>query len=642
METPKTYGAENGGYPAVSLPGEMGGGPKTLAFFCVLLALWASTHRYRGLGGDAGLYAVQALARIRSGLSHDLFLEYTSQEDFTVFSPLYAQCIALLGLHDAALTLTIIFKCWFFGAAWTLARCFAPRHVAFLAVAMLVVISGAYGAYGVFHFAEDWVTARSLAEALIITALAVYFRGSRTTGLLIAIVALPVHPLMALPGVLVLASLRSSWIVNVTGAAVVVAASLGVAFVAAHLASNAHILTVMDTDWLTIVRERSQFLFPQLWSSGDWKLTARPFLSLMISWLAIGDGGARKLCVSTMIVGGTGLAVAFIAGLVGPVSLLLQGQAWRWVWVTTFVSILLLAPTITSICRDQKVGFPCAVLIACAWTLPWLDSVLCLPGALLLLLIRERLGPGNIVCIRWVAGAGAVLLSAWAIKYSWHLASPPPLAHGRWSLPIDLLREASGVPVLCVICVWPLIYCISRSQCVPGLFAICAVLFGLWILLLPGAFYDHEFDGTPAAIEEFTDWRDVIPTTSNVFVVPAHNSASFAWFTLERPSYLTVDQSSGVVFSRATALEVRRRSQVLQPLMDPDWTLLSDMRRTPAVSHRPSSPSTLTRDLLIQLCSDPSLNFIVAREELGFQPISHTHPGQWKDWNLYDCRRVHE
>jgi hypothetical protein len=139
----------------------------------------------------------------------------------------------------------------------------------------------------------------------------------------------------------------------------------------------------------------------------------------------------------------------------------------------------------------------------------------------------------------------------------------------------------------------------------------------------------------------FSDWRSAIPPDSNVFVVPAHNSATFAWFTLERPSYLTVDQSSGVVFSRATALEVRRRSDVLLPLQDPDWRLLSNMHKLHSGGTSSGFSNPLTRDRLIGLCSDPQLNFVVAREDVGFEPIRHARSGIWKDWSLYDCRRVH-
>ena len=145
----------------------------------MLVTLWCLTHRYQGLGGDAELYAVQAWARIHSNLFQDLFLRHTSQDTYTLFSPFYAWCIGLVGLRNAELALTIVFKVWFFAASALLARRLFGREVAVLAVAVLMITVGAYGAYGVFHYAEDWVTARSPAEALVITALVLHFRGLR-------------------------------------------------------------------------------------------------------------------------------------------------------------------------------------------------------------------------------------------------------------------------------------------------------------------------------------------------------------------------------------------------------------------------------------------------------------------------------
>jgi hypothetical protein len=31
---------------------------------------------------------------------------------------------------------------------------------------------------------------------------------------------------------------------------------------------------------------------------------------------------------------------------------------------------------------------------------------------------------------------------------------------------------------------------------------------------------------------------------------------------------------------------------------------------------------------------------VIAKEQVGFDPVTHTRSGEWKDWNLYDCRRV--
>ena len=120
--------------------------------------------------------------------------------------------------------------------------------------------------------------------------------------------------------------------------------------------------------------------------------------------------------------------------------------------------------------------------------------------------------------------------------------------------------------------------------------------------------------------------------------MPRYYTAGFAWFTLQRPSYLTVDQSSGVIFSRTTAVEIRRRSEVLLPMEEPDWRLLS--RRATHAGKFDAAALPLTRDRLLTDLRRPELNFVVAKENVGFQPLRHRHPGIWNGWNLYDCRQV--
>ena len=192
---------------------------KTIALTCALLALWTATHRYRGLGGDAELYAVQAVARIHANLRHDLFLENTSQDTYTIFSNLYAACISFWVCTKPRWRSPSYSRCGFSWPRGGLparsrtparpslrSRCSSSRRAPMAPI-------------GVFHYAEDWVTARSLAEALVITALACHFRGWRMSGLMIASCALFVHPLMALPGLLLLMCLWSSGRISAIGAA---------------------------------------------------------------------------------------------------------------------------------------------------------------------------------------------------------------------------------------------------------------------------------------------------------------------------------------------------------------------------------------------------------------------------------------
>ncbi len=616
----------------------MGRGATTLALTLLLVLLWSGTHHYQGLG-DARLYAVQAFARIHPNLFNDLYLRNTSQDSYTIFSSLYAYFIALIGLRNAALTLTIVFKVWFLAAAWLLARRLADGYCAFLTVALLIMTGRGYGAFDVFHYAEDWLTARSLAEPLVITALACWCYGSRFFGLLIACAAMFVHPLMALPGLLLLICLWLPLRLGALAAAAGILLELGVAVGAQHQSSIARFFVIMDANWFEVVRERSQFLFLQYWRPADWSLNALPFLSLCISALAIDDARVRRLCMAAMLVGATGLAVALVASIVGPVSLLVQGQAWRWMWVASFAGVLLLAPTVKAMWRSDKCGPPCALLMIFAWTFPIINGSACLACALILWLTRDRVNApaAKILCVVAVLFGLGVL--AWPNRnfgtIAWSLAS------GSNREPPALIGRFPGMEFLSIAIVGAIAYWIRAIRSAVALPLLVATLAAALIYCLPRALQDSSREGTTAQSDEFSDWRRAIPQNANVFVVPAHNSAAFAWFTLERPSYLTVDQSSGVVFSRATALEVRHRSQVLLPLMDPDWKLLSNMNeaRTRKGNSTPTRP--LTRDRLISVCADPQLNFVVAAENVGFEPLRQTDPANRRDLYLYDCRLAH-
>lgn len=608
----------------------------------MLVALWSVTHRYKGISGDAALYAVQAMAKIHPNLAHDLFLQNTSQDKYTVFSPFYAWCIGCLGLRNAALTLAMVFKVWFFAASWALARALTNNRVAFIAVALLMVTVGTYGAFSVFRYAEDWLTARSAAEALVVTALTFHFFRLRTAGLLIGLLAMLVHPLMALPGVLVLACLWCPLRVDFAAAAAGVLVCLGMAFWTVHTASSSGFFTIIDPEWREMVRERSVFLFLQYWHAGDWTINARPFLSLTITAMAVRDDRLRKLCITSMLVAAVGLTLACIASMVGPVAIMMQGQAWRWEWIACFVSVLLLVPAAFAIYRDTRCGPLCALLLIAGWTFAPIDGTVSVAIALAIWAARGRIAARTAAYLRWAAVALALVIASWTLLDSWHAAFAAAGDSGRSVLLFSRIRGILGLQVPAVVLAFLLARWIvgTRSRTMLAMISLLLGGFAAWVL--PDSLKDMHHDGTTQDIREFTDWRDAIAPTSNIFVAPSHNSATFAWFILDRPSYLSVDQSAGVVFSRAVAMEVKRRSEVLLPMMPPDWRLLTASRSTDAGAGRTDQPAAqaLTADRLMSVCRDPQLDFVVARESVGFDSMRHERPGEWKDWNLYDCRHV--
>ncbi len=618
-------------------------GVVALALVLLMVCIWSLTHRYRGLTGDAELYAVQALAKLNPALAGDIYLQNDSQDRYTVFSRLYAGLIGLAGLHQAALGLFLVFTAWFLAAAWALARRLSDAATAWLSVTMLVITVGRYGSYGVFHFAEQFLTARLVAEALVVTALLCFYSGARAWAAGIAAAMLFVHPLMALPGLLLIACLWAGLRAGAIGALAGLCIAALVAKLALLLGQSTGLLALIDGAWLTVVRERSQFLFLQLWRFADWKSNALPFASLALTVLAVREPRMRQLAWASMLVGATGLAVAWIASAIGPTAILMQGQAWRWMWIPSFASILLLPPTLAWIWRDEACGPACALLLVGGWTCAAVDVWAGIGLAILLWLARPFITARIAAWLRWAAAVLAIVLVGWTIANAWMIVHAPSTEVGREPVAIAYARDVLALQVAALVLAGGLGWWLStrRGLWIPA--AAGLALAFVAAVTLPGTLQEAATVGTAAEISAYADWRTAIPAASNVLTLGVHNPAGFVWFTLGRPSYLSVDQSSGVVFSRATALEVLRRSQVLSPLVEPSWKIMTYLARRADARHiADDRDKPLTSTALIGVCRDAQLDFVIAREFAGFDPLRQAQPGAYRDWYLYDCRRVRE
>jgi hypothetical protein len=612
-----------------------------LALTLLITGIWSMTHRYLGLWGDAELYAVQALAKLKPALAGDLYLQNASQDRYTVFSWLYARLIDALGLQPAALALYVVCSAWFLAAAWALMRRLSDAGTAWFSVALLAILAGHYGSYGVFRYAEEFLTARSFAEALVVSAVACFFSGARAWALALTAVALSMHPLLALPGLLLLLCLWTGLRTSLAGALLGIGAAALLATALPMMAPVQGPFALIDGAWLAVVRERSQFLFLQLWRPGDWKINALPFASLAVTLLVVPDGRIRQLAWASMLIGAAGLAVALIASTMGPVAILLQGQAWRWMWIPCFAGILLLAPTLLWMWRDPRTGPACALLLAGGWACTAVDTFACLGLAAALWLARPLVAPRAAAMLRGAALALALLLTAWTLANAWTIIGSPSPEAGRESRALAAVRNIMGLQTAALMVFGAGWWWISSRRSPLPVALACLPLAGIAALGLPGALKSFTTAGTPAEISAYADWRGAIAPTANVAVLGVHNAAGFVWFTLERRAYLSIDQSAGVVFSRATALEVRRRSEVLAPLAEPSWKIMTYLARRAADKSAPEPrDKPLTAAALPGLCRDPQLGYLIAHEFVGFDPLRHAGAGPYKDWYLYDCGRV--
>jgi hypothetical protein len=364
----------------------------------------------------------------------------------------------------------------------------------------------------------------------------------------------------------------------------------------------------------------------------------------MLAALVATDARVRKLYVVAMLIGAAGLAVALIAGAIGPVAILVQGQAWRWIWLTSFVAVLSIAPTAIGLWRDSRCGPLAAVLLISgwAWSYSGANNLLLMELALLLWLIKDRLTDRAARLLRWTAWAVVILLAARIISDGWSSAPTNSLDHNIDSGVVGRIREffAPGLPAVALAGCAAWLILRSHSAATRG--AVLAVLFVAALMVVPSSLKRRAHaNGTPQEVAEFADWRREIPPDSNVLIVPVPVNAAFAWITLNRPNYMSVDQSSGVVFARATALEIRRRSESLLPIADPDWKIMTRINaRKQGGPQVAAPPKKLTAEALFEVCADPQLGFVIAKEELAYAHSHHDQVGKWENWNLYDCRQI--
>jgi len=606
-----------------------------------MVSIWSVAHRYFELSGDGELYAMQALAKLHTNLATDIYLQNTSQDRYTVFSWLYAKLIGAVGLHRAGLGLFVTCTAWFLAASWALSRRLAPAGIAWLSVILLMILVGRYGSYGVFRYSEEFLTARSAAEALIVTALACFYGGTRLWAIALAAATLSIHPLMALPGLLLLICLCVGLRASIAGALGGMCLAALLAAVGVWLAQTSGPLVLIDAEWLNVVRERSQFLFLPLWTASDWKGSLLPLVSLALTLLVVPDQRVRQLAWASLLVGSTGLGVALIACTIGPVAILLQGQPWRWMWIPSFASILLLAPTLMWMWRDERCGPVCAILLIASWTCPVVNIWMGLALIVFLWLVRPRISSRVARILRGAALGLGVVLVAWTLANAWTIVHNPAVKFGNDTSTIAVMRNVFGMQTAALLLfavVWWIIRT-TRSLWIPAV--ACLPLGTMAASTLPGTLETHFTTGSPAEISSFADWRAAIPATANVLVLGVHNSAAFVWFTLDRPDYLSIDQSAGVVFSRATAMEVKRRSEVLEPLVEPSWKIMTDLAKPASIKPVPEDDfERLSAATLPRLCRETQLDFVIARQFVGFDPLRHTRAGPYKDWYLYDCRHV--
>jgi hypothetical protein len=607
---------------------------RVVGYMLVVVAIWNIVGRYKGITHDALLYSLQGVARLRPDpLAGDIFLRFQSQDEFSVFSSISSRAIQLLGIDHAAALLTFFsLLCWFI-LAWAIARRLQNGKLALLSLALLMLIPGWYSAKGVFRYAEPFMTARGMSEAIALAALLLLFTNRRVSAAALVALALLVHPLMAFPVALFVAIY---WLPLTNWRRFTAACALLVVGAVAGSFALGYPDPLMRGDWLEVSRQRSSFLFTDRWFPADWEVVTQILLTLTLGVSALPAGLARKALAGALCIGVAGLLLTLISSHI-ELKLLLQGQPWRWLWLGRFLATALLPLLVITLCRQGDAGKVSAMLLASAWLLSGagshrelppvgLSGLLCLL-ALVIWTIRGLL-QARILLVLKMSAVGVLILVGIVFLSVLLVAIGSDFSSGRdpvWIQRINDVVVTPGIAAAIATAAWMAVV-VKHHRGALVLFSVAAVS----LLLGAGpesarrwaySIYDD------SSRERFAHWRTLIPNQSEVLW---QGGASATWFLLERRSYLTISQGAGSVFSEQTTLELLRRANVLAPLVPPGKWFVDPRAKA-------KKANDLTPQILRAICVDPALSFVVSEQTFPGFVAEAEWPGKADFLHLYNC-----
>ncbi len=582
----------------------------------LILTLWLTTHPYIGIASDARFYNVQFLRALQpAAFVTDLYFRYGSQDDFSVFTALFAPVIGLLGLNAGNIALDIAFQALWLGGLWFILTGFIRGRGACLTAFTAAILLP--GGVSFVHYGEAIVTPRLLAEALSLWALGAMLRGRTVSALLVLGLSFSVHPLMTLPaiGVLFLQAARKQplwWLLPALGSVAIGAlAWLG-------RPPFARLAEVYDAQWFAIVNVRDSFCLVSNWRM-EWIRVCNTLVFTLVSLAFSPTEQLKRLLALALAIALAGLAASFVGADVLHLTIVTDGQLWRAFWLLALLANVAFALTLAGLWSEMSVpgatrpystlanpfallGLAAILLALSRFFLPLavLSGPLAAIGWVLTRSVRRCTAPQGALVRMISLGCitTALAIAAMAIRPSLrHLASGPL---GAWP---SMTRLA-----LTLMCIFLAMIAqragerARRTYLFPSLAA---------ALLLTAAFYWDQRTPWAKLIEtgtaETTGLSQVLPSAAEVYW---DGDVTVPWLLLRRASYFSCEQGTGALFSRGTALAYQARYESLRML----GTL--DFWRDPyCPAKRNQAVEPLSRGDLASACQrEPTLDDLVLTE----------------------------
>lgn len=606
-----------------------------------IAGLWLLLVPYAGIVGDARMYALQLMAAVHPlPLGHDIFLRPGSQDQYSLFSTLCSPLVARWGIETSAQALTLAGQAAFLISCWRFGLTVAGVAAAWAVTCLVLILPGHYGAAGVFWLVEPFMTPRPFAQALTLCALAAWFGRHHRMAIAALVVATLVHPLMAAPGWVLVGWLklqqfpREVWRVPSRPLAAFGFTALGALAGGLYWLLHGNHGFTFDTVWLAQVTLRAPYLFLASWQRADWGGAMVPLVTLWITsrHMALTDL-QRGLATAAMGTCVFGLVLSAIGVDLLHITLLTQGQPWRWLWLGTVIALVSLPVLLPKLWLGGTQERTLCILLAAAWLARY--EPLSLELSLLTLtagVAWVRRWGSDPVWRKWFIGTCLlsavtlvylVALSTLAAQEAESLAGAP-----EGSTAWQLLRTHRIFTLAAVaLAAWGL-HCLRRR----GVQWVASIL-----LSLGGASaIAHAATSRPAhthpvaAIERMAAWRQFIPQKEEVFW---YDQPETVWLQLQRASYLSSAQTPVALFSRDAAAVLRQRAEEIR----------SVTRDIDPLSWNEAKAIRFSTTSLAQICDRLHVNYLVTREKLDQPPLDSMAGrefGMFSGLHLYRCDRA--
>lgn len=544
--------------------------PRQLGGLLLFACVWLICHPYRGIEGDAILYTTQALRHLYPDIyANDVFFRGESQDNYTLFSPLYAGLIAWLGMGDAAFALSLMGGLLWCYAAWRLSAQWPDARSRGLFLLLLATMPISFGGYGMLSAAELFASPRLWANGLTLLACAWWLERKWLAAGACWLVAMLLHPLMALAG-FGFALFHAFRPTRAWFAALLAGTVVALTLAALDVSLFGRLFQIMNPEWFDLVEQRiGLLLLPTRWPLRE--QSAMVFHLTLLAWAAWLEKGSRlgRMFTAAALVGLAGWAVSLIGGEWLRSVLILQVQPWRMLWLSYVFGWGAVAYLAVRYWPDARMP---VLAIALAW-LSHENG-----GALLLWLVlpmwhwRASLRPvylrvagvlvvlGLVTETYWTWSEFALTLSGlseadsrigWEKLYLWFRQTLPPRG--------EALLVLFATPM--ILWAWKK----NRSVTLALFLPLALFLLSDW-----GSRIDAGRTMRPEAyvLQQEGIWGSspfggIVPAGTDIYWP---DGLELTWLAVGRPSYYSQHQAAGLVFSEEQAREVYRRYQVVRPL----------------------------------------------------------------------------